>query len=426
MTGLLKRNKRPVLHLDGHLHPDFGAVEVTLRELLSKYSGGAAVCVYHHGEPVVDLWGGYSDDDDSLWQKDTMAPSFSTTKGVASTLLHIFADRGLVDYDARVADYWPEFGQLGKQDITVRQVLAHQSGLYHIRQMIDHVDRMLDWDHMIEAIEQTHPAHPPGERTGYHGLTYGFLVGEIVQRVSGKKFAKLVQSEIARPLALDGLFIGAPQRELGRAAKLLFPERTQSLARSNFGPRLEVHLGRIGRLLRSLGVDSDLTSIFDALGPRGISSFDFGSPESLSVAIPAGNGLFTARSLAKMYATLANGGELDGTRLLSTETVEAASTLQRPTGRNSVIPFDMRWRLGWHGVFTTRGIPRQAFGHFGFGGSGAWADPTRNLAVAFIVNSGLGTPFGDTRTARISGAALASARERDTRHKRRIKLPGKR
>ena len=91
-----------------------------------------------------------------------------------------------------------------------------------------------------------------------------------------------------------------------------------------------------------------------------------------------------------------------------------------------MIPFDMRWRLGYHGVFTTRGIPRQAFGHFGFGGSGAWADPTRNLAVAFIVNSGLGTPFGDTRTARISGAALASARERDARHKRRIKLPGKR
>ena len=111
MTGLLKRNKRPVLHLDGHLHPDFGAVEVTLRELLSKYSGGAAVCVYHHGEPVVDLWGGYSDDEGALWQRDTMAPSFSTTKGVASTLLHIFADRGLGDYDARVADYWPNSGQ---------------------------------------------------------------------------------------------------------------------------------------------------------------------------------------------------------------------------------------------------------------------------------------------------------------------------
>ncbi len=423
MTGLLKRTNKPILHLDGRLHPDFKDVEATFRDLLSRYSGGAAVCVYHHGEPVVDLWGGYSDDGDTPWQRDTMAPSFSTTKGVASTLLHIYADRGLVDYDARVAEYWPEFGQQGKENITVRQVLAHQSGLYHIRQMIDHVDRMLDWKHMIQAIEQTEPAHEPGTRTGYHGLTYGFLVGEIVQRVSGKKFANLVQTEIARPLGLDGLFIGTPKREHARAATLVFPERTQNLARSSFGSRLEVHVSRIGRILRRLGVDSDLTSIFDALAPRGISNFDFGSPETLSVAIPAGNGLFTARSLAKMYALLANGGELDGLRLMSRDTVDQASTLQRPTGKNSVIPFDMRWRLGYHGVFTTRGIPRQAFGHFGFGGSGAWADPSRNLSVAFIVNSGLGTPFGDTRTARISGAALASARARTGRVKQRAGLP---
>jgi len=421
MTVSLKRLYKPRPLLDGRLHPDFKAVEHTLRELLGKYPGGAAVCVYHRGERVVDLWGGYSDDGKTPWSRDTMAPSFSTTKGVASTLLHIYADRGLIDYDARVADYWPEFGQAGKEDITVRQVLAHQSGLYHIRQMIDHVDRMLDWKHMIQAIEQTMPAHTPGTRTGYHGLTYGFLVGEIVQRVSGKKFAGLVQSEIAKPLGLDGLFIGTPKRELPRAAQLIFPERTQSLARTNFGSRLEVYAARLSRVLRRLGVDSDLTSIFDALAPRGISDFDFGSPETLSVAIPAGNGLFTARSLARMYALLANGGELDGVRLLSTDTVDAASTLQTPTGKNSVIPFDMRWRLGYHGVFTTRGTPKQAFGHFGFGGSGAWADPTRDLAVALIVNSGLGTPFGDTRTARISGAALASARARDTRTERRLR-----
>jgi CubicO group peptidase (beta-lactamase class C family) len=113
---------------------------------------------------------------------------------------------------------------------------------------------------------------------------------------------------------------------------------------------------------------------------------------------------------------------LDGVRLISEATIEQAATLQRPTGKNSVIPFDMRWRLGYHGVFTTRGIPRQAFGHFGFGGSGAWADPSRNLSVALIVNSGLGSPFGDTRTARISGAALASARKRDERRDRQSKL----
>lgn len=408
----IRHAKFPRLHLDGRIHPDFSAVEATLRHQLRNYPGGAAVSVFHRGECVVDLWGGYKDDQGTLWTQDTMAPSFSTTKGVAATLLHIYADRGLIDYDARVAHYWPEFAQAGKAQITVRQVLAHQSGLYHIRQMIDHVDRMLDWKYMIKAIETAAPAHPPGTRTGYHGLTFGFLVGEIIQRVTGKKFSDLVQKEIARPLRLDGLFIGTPAREIPRAATLLFPESTQRLSRSSLGDRLESGASRLSRLLRRIGVDSDLSSLFDALAPRGVSSFDFGSPESLRVAIPAANGLFTARSLARMYALLANGGEFDGVRLLSRETLAEATTLQAPTGKLSVIPFDMRWRLGYHGVATTRGIPRKGFGHFGFGGSGAWADPTRDLAVALIVNSGLGSPFGDLRTARISGAALACANAR--------------
>jgi CubicO group peptidase (beta-lactamase class C family) len=408
----LQRLKSRKLHLDGHIHPDFAAVESTLRHQLRNYPGGAAVCVYQRGECVVDLWGGYKDDVGTLWTRDTMAPSFSTTKGVAATLLHIYADRGLIDYDARVCKYWPEFGQAGKKSITVRQVLSHQSGLYHIRQMIDHVDRMRDWKHMIHAIEQAKPAHPPGTRTGYHGLTFGFLVGEIIQRVTGKKFSDLVQKEIARPLKLDGLFIGAPAREIPRAAKLLFPDSTRRLAQTSLGSKLEVGASQLSRWLRLLGVDSDLSSLFDALAPRGVSDFDFGSPETLRVAIPAANGLFTARSLAKLYALLGNGGELDGVRLLSRETVAEATTLQRPTGKLSVIPFDMRWRLGYHGVATTCGFPRQAFGHFGFGGSGAWADPVTGLSVALIVNSGLGSPFGDLRTARIGGAALSCARAR--------------
>ena len=408
----VSRTRKRELHLDGRIHPDFGAVETTLRNQLGNYPGGAAVCVYHRGECVVDLWGGYKDGEGTLWSQDTMAPSFSTTKGVAATLLHIYADRGLIDYDAPVATYWPEFGQAGKAKITVRQVLSHQSGLYHIRQMVDHVDRLLDWKYMIRAIEQTMPVHPPGTRTGYHGLTFGFLVGEIIQRVSGKKFSQLVQKEIARPLNLDGLFIGAPEKEIPRAATLLFPDATKRLAQTSLGSKLEIGASHLSKLLQRLGVDSDLTSIVDALAPRGVSDFDFGSPESLRVAIPAANGLFTARSLAKMYALLANCGELEGVRLLSEKGLARATTLQKSTGKQSVIPFDMRWRLGYHGVATTRGFPRKGFGHFGFGGSGAWADPERDLSVALIVNSGLGSPFGDLRTARISGAALACANAR--------------
>jgi CubicO group peptidase (beta-lactamase class C family) len=393
----------------GFCHPGFQDVELVLRRQLRRTPGGAAVCVYHDGECVVDLWGGRRDEAGRPWLKNTMAPSFSTTKGVCSTLLHIFADKGLVDYDEKVATYWPEFGQAGKQAITVRQVMSHQSGLYHIRQMIDVASRMLDWEHMIRAIEKASPAHKPGTRTGYHGLTYGFIIGEIIQRVSGRKFADLVQSEIAEPLALDGLYIGAPRVELPRAAQLIAPRLPTRLARRTMWFYFEHYLSGLNNLLRTMGIDSQLNSFHDALAPKGMGAMDFSAGETLRASIPAANGLFTARSLAALYALLAGGGELNGTRLLSRSTVEQAAILQPAPGKLAVMPFDMRWRLGYHGVYTSRGFQKQAFGHFGMGGSGAWADPDMNLSVGMITNSGAGSPFGDMRIASISEAARVCA-----------------
>lgn len=401
--------------IDGWLHPDFDGVAAALRAQLRSHPGGAAVCVYHRGRCVVDLWGGVRNRHGAPWTHETMAPSFSTTKGVAATLLHIAVSRGLLDYDDRVAQHWPEFAQGGKENVTVRHVLAHQSGLYHIRQMIDRADRMLDWDYMIHAIERAEPIHEPGTRTGYHGLTFGFIIGEILQRVTGRPFSRLVQDDLVRPLGLDGMYVGAPDEALPRAAELLWPESNVMLPVSVLaqdgwaGTLLTGGAGALQAVLRVVGLQLDLGSILDALAPNGISSFDFGGEDTLRAAIPAANGLFTARSLARMYAALAGGGELDGVRLLSAETLARATEQQAPVAGRVVIPFDMRWRLGYHGVATTRGIPKQAFGHFGFGGSGAWADPRRDLAVGLIVNSGLGTPFGDMRILRISGAALACA-----------------
>ena len=159
-----------------------------------------------------------------------------------------------------------------------------------------------------------------------------------------------------------------------------------------------------------VGLEFDVESLLDALAPRGISGFDFGSRETLSKTIPSANGLFTARSLARMYAALADGGAIDGARLLSRATLARATEVQLPaSGRRAVIPFDMRWRLGYHGVATSRGLLSRGSGHFGFGGSGAWAEPNRRLAVALIVNSGIGTPFGDLRIVRVGGAAVACA-----------------
>jgi CubicO group peptidase (beta-lactamase class C family) len=409
--------------IDGMVHPDFVPVVNALRWQLAAYPGGAAVCVYHRGECVADLWGGNRDDAARPWTHDTMAPSFSTTKGVASTLVHVLADRGLLDYDAPVAAYWPEFASGGKHTITVRHVLAHQSGLYHIRQMVDRAERMLDWDHMIHAIERATPLHPPGMRTGYHGLTYGFIVGELAQRVTGERFSQLVRDLVAEPLGLDGMYVGAPADALGRAAKLMWSRRglyrlletgLLRIGGRELGEFVDAPARIVQQALDLFGVRFDLPSILDALAPRGIASFDFGAVATLQAAIPAANGLFTARALARMYAALAGGGTLDGVRLLSPETLARATEVQAPAPTRVVIPFDMRWRLGYHGVFTSQGVPRRAFGHFGFGGSGGWADPSRELAVALIVNSGMGTPFGDLRIARIGGAALTSANRRRT------------
>jgi CubicO group peptidase (beta-lactamase class C family) len=397
--------------IEGWVHPDFVEVARALRRQLTGVIGGGAVCVYHRGKCVADVWGGTKDRAGTPWSENTMAPSFSTTKGVASTLVHICVDRGLLDYDDRVADYWPEFGQAGKEDITIRQVMSHQSGLYHIRQMIDRADRMLDWKHMIAAIEKTPPIHEPGAKTGYHGLTYGFLVGEILQRVTGKSFPRIVRDELVEPLGLDGMYVGAPKKVLPRAAELMWFGRDNPLESVVISPWLDrmVNGGAyaLQQTAKRFGAYLDLESILDALAPRGISSFSFDHHDTLRAAIPAANGLFTARSLARMYAALAMGGEIDGVRLLSRKTLVRATRLQGKAARNVVIPFDMRWRLGYHGVATSVGFPKTAFGHFGFGGSGAWADPKRELSVGLIVNSGMGSPFGDLRIVRIGGAALS-------------------
>jgi len=391
--------------LHGSIHPDFWPVARALGRQL-KGGGGAAVCVYHRGEKVVDIWGGVKDAAGTPWQADTMSVSFSTTKGVTATALHILADRGRLDYGDPVAKYWPEFGREGKADITVRQLLCHQAGLYGIRGLIDDAARMRDWGHMTDALARSAPIIPPGSASAYHAITYGWLVGELIQRVADRPFAEVIQRELVAPLELDGLYVGTPAASAARAAALLMPPNGQ---RRMAG--LDRRLRRAQRVFSALRVPVDLRRIGEALMPAGIETFEWASAENLAVPIPAANGLFTARALAKLYAALAAGGAFNGTRLLSEATLGRAIEVQ--TRRvDLVVPFPMHWRLGYHRVATTRGTPPRAFGHYGFGGSGAWADPDRQLAMAMVLNSGIGTPFGDLRTFRISGRVLACANRR--------------
>lgn len=394
--------------MDGSLHPDFTSVADTLAGQIDRHTGGAAACVYHRGEKVLDLWGGDADDEGTPWLEDTMAPSFSTTKGVASTTMHVLVDQGLLDYDDRVVEYWPEFGQAGKEDVTVRQVMAHQSGLYHLRQMLDHADQMLDWECVTQAIARAEPVHPPGERCGYHGLSYGFILGEIMQRVTGRPFSEIVQRELAVPLGADGLYIGAPPEAIPRAAQLITPEGG---VRMEAGVVVENLARALQAVLPCFGVETHVGGILE-LAPRGLGAMDFSAAQTLQVAMPSHNGLFTARSLAKMYAALASDGAVDGVRLMSESTLLRATEVQPQPPHAYPFPIDMNWRLGYHRAFTTRGLPETAFGHYGFGGSGAFADVRHDLAVGLIVNSGQGTPFGDMRTAQVASAAIRCAERR--------------
>jgi CubicO group peptidase (beta-lactamase class C family) len=393
--------------IQGYLHPDFEPVGNLLRsQLRSSPLGGAAVCVYHRGECVVDIWGGVRDTLRMPWQSDTMSVSFSTTKGVTATALHVMVDHGLLDYDDPVARFWPEFAQNGKDRITVRHLLCHEAGLYRLRSQIDDASRMRDWEYMTAMLARSTPANEPGRANAYHALTFGWLVGEVVRRASGRSISEVVRAAIAEPLDLDGFYVGAPADELHRAAELIVPRRRLD-SLETLGPTIRW----VQRLLSLLGMPLDLGRIADALIPRGIGAFNWSAPENLTVAIPAANGLFTARSLAKMYAALANGGEINGARVLSEKTLRRATEVQNRRS-DLVVVYPMHWRLGYHRAATTRGTPRRAFGHYGFGGSGAWADPDRNLSMAMVLNSGFGTPMGDLRTVRMGAGVLRCADRR--------------
>lgn len=393
----------------GYVHPDFERVASTFRNQLSLTAGGAAVAVYHRGELVVDLWGGRRNDEGDQWQRDTMAMCFSTTKGLTSAALHVLADRGLVDYDAPVAEYWPEFAVAGKEKTTIRHLLTHSAGLHRIRSVIDRADRMLDWDFMTDALARAAPAYEPGTANGYHAFTYGWLVGEVIRRVSGKPLQRFVQEEVASPFGFDGLFLGCPPEEQHRVAPL------KPMGHLGIGPaplrELQVMAGeQLGRLASLVRFPVNPRRILNTLAPRGVEDVLYGT-EVMGASIPAANGFFTARSLARLYAMVASGGELDGVRILSPDTVEAMGRIQS-WRRDLVLVVPMRWRLGYHLIPTTRGTIDQAFGHFGFGGSGGWADPSRELALAMVCNRGSGTPIGDLRMMRLGTAVLESARRR--------------
>jgi CubicO group peptidase (beta-lactamase class C family) len=397
--------------MEGFVHPDFAPVTEKVQSIMSgrRATGGMAVAVYHHGELVVDVWTGVRNAAGDPWERDTMATSFSTTKGVVATVVHRLVDRGLLDYDVPVATYWPDFAAAGKEQITLRHLLTHQSAMHDVRRLADSTGQLLDWDYMVKQLAAAPPVWEVGVRSGYHALTYGWLVGEVIRRVTGLTIDQAFGREIVEPLGLDGgVHVGAPESVRLRIAP----------------PATDVKkLDRLFHLSSRLSRFDAFRPLYDAMVVEDYIDYSL-TPRIHDGEIPAANGVFTARSLAKMYAAMASPDAFGPEPLISSATLAEATRVQgrlgadghrtdrQPVGRDAVIGFDMRWRLGYHGAFTSAGILPRGFGHFGFGGSGAWADPDSGLAVAMVLNQIGGSPFGDTKMLRIGGAAVRSAKRR--------------
>ena len=377
--------------------PRFGQLAGQFFRLFERpSSGGGALAVYLGGEPVVDIWSGWATPD-TRWQPDTVSVSFSTGKGVASTVLHRIVERGLIEYDTPIAEYWPEFATAGKDTVTVRQLLTHQAGLHRVRGLVPGRLALLDHDSMVTALASATPDRRRLTTPGYHAVTFGSLIAELTSRATGSSFTDLVRTEIAEPLGIEEFWFQVPEDQRPRIAKL-FPRINQ------FKVPWETASYALTRM-------PALRNIADAGMPEGFDEL-VRSPAIHDYVMPGWNGVFSARALARMYAALANRGVVGGRRFLSEETLDQVSEVQT-LARDYVLGIRMNWRLGYHSAFVAnRSQSRHAFGHYGLGGSGAFADPETGLSLAFVTNrmGGVLTPFADLRLAKLGAQAESIAR----------------
>ncbi|WP_280179639.1 serine hydrolase domain-containing protein [Acinetobacter nosocomialis] len=358
--------------------------------------GGAALAVYFRGQKVVDIYTGLKSQTEA-WQPNTLAVCYSTGKGVLATLAHILVSEGFLEYDKPIATYWPEFAQNGKEQMTLRHVLSHQSGMFDIRNIIESAREMLDWRHMLDVMAMSKPRFIAGQGNAYQALTFGWLVGGVLEKATGQSLDQLMQKYLIEPLQLDGAYFGTPASQLERVARLIIqpkPEKPASAQAEKPNKPQPRKSSLSEKMITWTGQDPQ--DFQDAMIPKGMKNFSFFSDEGLQAVIPAANGTFTANSLAKIYAMLANKGEWDGQKLIRPEVFKELSTIQS-YARDRVMPIPMNWRLGYHRIITMGKRAKNGFGHIGYNGSGAWCDPERDLSFAYTHNFQIGSITGDYR-----------------------------
>lgn len=335
---------------------------------------GAAVAAYWRGQKVVDLWGGHrTPARDAPWNEDTMVVVMSTTKGTSAMTLAVANARGWLDYDAPVARYWPEFAQNGKSAITVRQLLGHEAGLVLLDEKLP-ISRLHDLDDVARVLARQHPAWPPGTRHGYHTVTIGLYMQEVLRRVdpAHRTLGRFFRDEIATPLNLD-FYIGLPAEIAGeRIAVLKTMSRMRALAALPRTP--------IGTLLKMMMPGSLLRRSFVGLDA------DWNDRRSLEVEVPAGNGVGTARSIARAYSAFAEGGTELG---ITPETMALLTAPPHPARpKDEVLGIPSYYSLGFlrPGPNVWFGSSPRAFGTPGAGGSFGFADPDARLGFAYVMN----------------------------------------
>ncbi len=373
--------------LQGECADAFAAVRKVFEDSFeSRKELGASLCVWHRGTKVVDLWGGYVDKARTQeWERDTLCTIFSTTKGMVALCFLMLADRGAFQYDEPVATYWPEFSENGKGEISIRTMLNHRSGLVAIDEPIALDDFANNPDEIARIAAKQAPYWEPDTDQGYHGVTYGIYAAELFRRIAGESIGTFLRREVTEPLGAD-LFVGLPESEERRVS----PIYPAGLAEIFFKivPKLLFHRGNEGRVYRQVVLGKEAAKAFSnpkELGPKGVGNFNTARVHAME--LPWGNGISNARGLARVYAALANGGEIDGHRLVREETLVPLRETQSWTTMDRVLRKPQGWTQGFVKEDEKMFSPNaESFGHPGAGGALGWCDPVEGLAISYVPN----------------------------------------
>lgn len=343
---------------------------------------GARFTVVQAGETVVDLWAGHADRARARpFDATTLVPVFSTTKALAALLIARLVDQGKLRYEQPVAEVWPEFAAAGKAAITIEQAMSHQAGLSGFPDEIE-PSLWFDWDAICAKLAAMAPLWPPGTVSGYHPITFGYIAGEIFRRVEGRTMGTALRQDLAEPFGLD-VWIGLPDSQHDRTADLQRPSGLPNFGEVNEATRA-------------------------AFLTRWSSPAGRGQGEWRRMEIPSANGHATAEALAKLMGALADDGWLDGEVILSPALIAEASR-ERIRGQDLVLPFEMSWGAGFmRNSNKVWGPGETTFGHSGWGGSCAFADPETKIGAAYVMNRQSTDLLGDARARRLADAIYAS------------------